>query len=450
MLAQINKYYIIFCSCIYILLFTKIDVDDYTIYFTNFFSIITFFVLINYLLGKTDSFFNRRNLTILCFLYATFYVFIYNLISYSYRGNFLVFSEIDPLFYHNEAIRFASNTFTNSINYFLRFYLYDDIGIVVVFGFLYKILESNLIVDLFHIVVGLITARAIYRIARYSISKKYSFLCALIYSLSSFTLWFHSSAHKESFMVMIIVLIFDQYYKLQDKITFKNVVIITLLLLTLLLFRPILIFFCIVSFGLALFLKKKMNSATVFLILSIGITFLFSFSFVFDYVSKQLYSGDADMFFAYRDALGMIKGSVEFTYAVNILASLLGPFPSFNPSQRDLPSLSFLSGGLTFRLLLSVAFLLGSFYIIKLKEKSVYAILFFAAMEMFSLTVIFESLELRKSLPHFPMIYILSFWFLDKLENNEFFSHSKRECLKRMYGFLFIPLFFIILYWNFR
>lgn len=67
-------------------------------------------------------------------------------------------------------------------------------------------------VNLFYIIIGVFSANAIFRICLNFMSRKYSFICALSYSLSSFVVWFHSSGLKESFMCFIVLIFFDRFY----------------------------------------------------------------------------------------------------------------------------------------------------------------------------------------------------------------------------------------------
>ena len=119
---------------------------------------------------------------------------INNLISYSYRENFFVFSEFDAGTYNALAIAFNNKlSFIDGIKYLLEKHSYDDLGAVVVISSLYNISESNIIVNIFYVFVGLITASGIFNIAKNFLTPKNTYLCTLVYSISSYTIWFHNN-----------------------------------------------------------------------------------------------------------------------------------------------------------------------------------------------------------------------------------------------------------------
>ena len=87
--------------------------------------------------------------------------------------------------------------------------------------------------------------------------------------------------------------------------------------------------------------------------------------------------------------------------------------------------------------------------LIKHKYYTLLPIALFPLFESASLVYIFEALELRKSLPHYPLLYILIFWAIYQIDS------SKKEWFnnlfaKQLYALYFIISIFIITYWNLR
>jgi len=72
----------------------------------------------------------------------------------------------------------------------------------------------------------------------------------------------------------------------------------------------------------------------------------------------------------------------------------------------------------------------------------------FALFEMISLISIIEGLELRKSLPHLPFIYIIAFYYMDMYDLNKLNTRKYLSPIK--INFLLILIFIIILVWNLR
>jgi len=147
-----------------------------------------------------------------------------------------------------------------------------------------------------------------------------------------------------------------------------------------------------------------------------------------------------------KESEGMVKGSLLFTYSVNILAQLIGPLPSVNSNMR--PLLSFYSAGLIYRVIIAIPFWIGVYYLWKHKISILFPLLIFVLFEMSSLALILEGLELRKSLPHLPFVYIISFWFLDKFDLR--LALINRQKVKNLINIFILIAFGIIIYWNFR
>lgn len=80
-----------------------------------------------------------------------------------------------------------------------------------------------------------------------------------------------------------------------------------------------------------------------------------------------------------------------------------------------------------------------------------YPLVFFCFFEMFSLLIILEGLELRKSLPHFALIYVIAFWLMDQLDLEKFFVRPKtRKRIQTIFSLSTICIFIMIFTWNFR
>jgi hypothetical protein len=144
----------------------------------------------------------------------------------------------------------------------------------------------------------------------------------------------------------------------------------------------------------------------------------------------------------------MIKGGVGFTILVNSASSLIGHFPTIVPDSE--PALkSMYSGALIIKNFLSLFYLIAIYFIFKFRYWILLPVLFYPLIESASLVYLFEALELRKSLPHYPLIYILIFWCLYILEQNKtslLFNELKNKYFNLYLGFSTL----LIVYWNLR
>lgn len=441
MLHKLNLNYLVVGSLLFLILIVWVDPPFLPIYLLNIFTFASFFFVLNYSL-KLKSY-SYTNLALIVLIYSVFFVALYNAVSFYYKGNFYVFSEIDALNYHYFSTRMAAMPLGDSINYYLNHYAISDLGMVLILSSLYRLVESNLFFNIFNIITGVVTSLGIYRISRHLMMKKYAFICALSFSLSSYFIWFHASGIKESFMVLLVVFFFDQFYMFTQKNKRKNIIFAGLIALTLILFRPALMFFCIGSVVIGLLFSRKLTFKTLIGLIGAVILFVITFSFFEMAIQRFLMGGSYEQIIAAKRATGMVIGSLPFTYSVNILAQLIGPLPSLLPSFS--PRLTLYSAGLIYRVLLSFAFWVAVYYIFKMRENKMYPLIFFALMEMASLVLILEGLELRKALPHLPIVYISAFWFFGNYKNKLL---KRRLFIQRLFIIFSIVIIFILLFWN--
>jgi hypothetical protein len=363
MLKTINKKYIVFATLLYMLIAALFPVEMKALYALNYFTILVFALLVDYLLKQPDAYYTRKKMIFLVFYYSLFYIFCYNLISYFYTGNLYIFSEADAVLYHEESQVMANMPFFKSIDYYLSRHEMEDLGIVLVMSNLYKIAGSKILLNAFYLIIALVTANGMYGIARHFMTGKYAFLCAVFYSFSSYMLWFHSSGLKESLLVVLIVQFYNSYYAIIfDKKTAAiwGLVLVPLLLM---LFRPVLAMFCILSVVVGLVLKKKLTVPQLILLIFMVIATLYYTDAIMGSTDKFLLGG-TDAMLEIKEMEGMVKGSVSFTYLVNTLSSMFGPFPSIVSTKTHL---SFYAPGLIFKILLSLAFWFGVVHIIRIR-----------------------------------------------------------------------------------
>ena len=451
---RLNKYYL-FISAVLFSFFLFVTSNRYILlYLLHTTVFISYLSVVNHFSkpGKSEIYYSSIRLLKTVFIYSSIIVLIYNFISYTYTNNFYVFSEADAVFYHHEALNMASKKFCEGIKYYLSFNSLEDLGAVLLSSILYRIVASKFILNAFYVIAGLLTADCIYRISLNFMSRKYAFSCGVAYSLSSFLLHYHSSGHKESILCMLIVLFFDRYYFFIKEKRIVHLCLAVLFLAMLILFRPVLIIFCLTAVLMSFILKKK-KGTTGFVI----IILFFSASIVFYPVFQPTYDrflkgGDLDgMLSTKRD---MIKVNVQFTYATNLLALLIGPLPTITPEESS-EKLSFYSAGLIYKILLSFFFWIGIYHIFKQKHEMFYPLLFFAFFEMTALLLIIEGLELRNSMPHLFIIYIVAFWFMEKcnvncLGNDEIAVNYNTNNILRLFNVYVAIAFFLIFFWNLR
>jgi hypothetical protein len=175
-----------------------------------------------------------------------------------------------------------------------------------------------------------------------------------------------------------------------------------------------------------------------------------SFNF-FDKVESTLlkYTGpNIESLIERKEFEGMVTGSLQFTYAVNALAGLIGPMPTVVSKEKV--QLSFYAAGLLFRVFFATFFWFGAYYAYKKKYYVLFPLIFFVLLESSSLVFILEGLELRKSLPHFFAIFLVGFWFLDFFRRKNGVKKKYKRSILSIVKISSIVFFLLIFYWNLR
>jgi hypothetical protein len=446
LIKLINYSYIIFSVLLYLILFRRLDPNFSSIYLINILSFISYYFVLRIQLFKSEQFYTKIKLLQITFFYNLFFITFYKILSYTFNKNFFVFSEADAGTYHVESLKMISMSFSEGIDYFLSKYTFEDLGAVLVISTLYRVIESNLFVNVLYLFLSIFTGLGLFKIGQYLMPKRFAFFSSLTFSISSYFMWHNSSGLKESIMVFLVVQCFLNYYNFIKLKKPKNIIYLIMFLLSLMLFRPAVMFLIIGALLLGYVLSRKKNVAGIILTIILFIIVAYSEPYI-TLTFNKFFGGSVDQMISGKETEGMIKGSVYFTYFVNVLAGLIGPFPTLLPNEKTM--LSIFAPGLIYKILISIPFLFGVVYIFMKKKILYYPLAIFVLLEITSLVFILEALELRKSLPHFPFIYLISFGYISFFARGEI-SKTRRRAIMTFFNFSFLLVFFLILYWNFR
>jgi hypothetical protein len=445
--AFINNRYLGISVIIYLMLLSSVDHNYFAIYSFNLFIVLSYYLFINATIFNSEKWYTQNRLLRLIFIYGLFSVIAYNSISYIYNNNFWVFSEADAIVYHNESIRLATQTPLLGIIEFLKHYSYEDLGMVLVVSTIYRVFESNLLINGLFLILSVFTGLGIFKIGLELMPKRYAFTCAFIFSTSSAFQWYSSSGLKESLMIFFITYGFLQYYRLMKYRRNRHLVLMALSLIPLMLFRPAILFLILGSILIGNLMKQKRTKMNIIIITIFFLGLSITSPYLAAIYDTFLGGGMSSVIYS-KQVAGMVIGSVQFTYLVNILAALIGPLPTLIPNTKTV--LSFFAPGLIYKTLLSIPFLLGVYYIFKKKISLYYPIAIFTLLQMFSLVLIMEGLELRKSITHFPFIYLIAFGYIGLYSGPNQLNRARVIWFKSFLSVSFLAIILIISVWNFR
>jgi len=405
---------------------------------------ISFYLLISSVIQKSNSFFTKKNLIIYGFSYILGFFLIINFTYYFDHGSFMEYTSADSNYYDKMARTMQGMDFFDSISWFINSAFKgdtEDLGGVLIPSIAYKFYTSTFSYNVFNLIAGIFIGINIYSISKNFMRNKAAFLAALTYIISSFSIYFYTTGLKETFFILIVVSSYNYFYKFLSSRSKADLIIMVLFLLSILFYRPAVLYMIIISMLLAMKLIDISVKNFVYLLVG-GLAFLILFQAPISMVVERYYGSSEHV--AETHGQAGFQASY-FNYVVGFVSAVIGPFPSFVPFYEK-EAVVIYSTGLVFRLVMSGVFIYSIFIIIIKRVKILAPILLFVLLEMFALSLILESFELRLNLPHFPFVYILSFYFLD----NYIYSNKRIEIKTRWIEFGLYASLFLVVFWNFR
>lgn len=347
---------------------------------------------------------------------------VLNLWSFSLNQNFFVFSEIDALYYHETAEKLSRLPLESWFDNLSSFgHKTEDFGAILLTSIIYKIYPSNLLLNCFNTITGLITGLLLFKFGKKFLSIKYAFFGSLAFSISSFMIWQHMSGLKESFMVLLVVL----FYELIDRFKVKRTLPLLYLILALIvssfffLYRPIIILFLLLSIIIPSVFNALKSKTNLYIFLS-GFTLIFLNLNVFIYYFWYYTRGSFKEIFLYR-ILQIQDESMSplFLWITNIISGIFGPFPNVNydPISEGYYS-AFFGPGLILKSLLSLMFILGVKQIVQTKNVRLYPITIFCLIQLCASIVVLRALDIRFSIYWFPFYYLIAAYYLNTINDN--------------------------------
>lgn len=412
------------------------------IFIINFLTIIIYY----YTLWQTWLFneksYNTNSLFWIVFIFSFFFVFIYKIIYYDNHGDFFSINALDAINYHKIAIKNADSSIFTNLKYYIREYNYSDIGALLFIGIIYKLIPSTLFLDFINIIIGALSAVALFKIARFFMSRKYSFMCAIAYTCSSFVVQFESSGLKEPLFSYILLMCFLFFLKYINNKWIGHFLFFCIFAILILLFRPVILGFLLISISIGLLALNRKRKTNFLFIVFIFIAIIYTVS---SYTVLFHTYSSFDKSISFRSDATKMAGENIAIYAA-VISGIFGPLPTLIPTAGKEIS-SIYSSGLLFRVILSVPFCLSITHIIKKRIYLLYPFMIMVILELGALIFIMESYELRYHLLHLPFVFLLAFYYLFYIDKSD---KSHKAKVYKTLNYSIIVLFILVLYWNWR
>jgi hypothetical protein len=461
-LNSVLRFYFVSSFFIFIFFFNDISPRTSFIYSYHFITIVLMFILYFYNYNYNKNY-GKAHLLMTVGIISCLFIIVNNIISYSFRGNWFVFNEADALQYHDLATLVLKTNY--NIDEILKIGRatnldFADYGMIYYTYFVYLFVESNLMVNFTFWVFNLFSAGFMFNIALNFIPKKYAYLCSMFFFTSSYISWFNSSGLKEPIMIFLILSSYSSFYKFLKTNLYNYLIWSILPILILFFFRPIVFLFILFGYLSYFFMVSNVKKIFKTIIGVVGFVAIISSSFAISEYERYTGGSTSQMVETLTTDEGMLKGGgLFFNYIVNILAALLGPFPTVYTDANfgvfktitidNRLVLSFYYPGLFLKILLSTAFFTGFYYSLKTKNILLIPIVLFFTLEIIGLVFTLEVLEVRKNIPHFMWFYLFIFYGVYLIDEKKIFNRYK-SIFSTVNNLLLLFFLLIVIFWNLR
>lgn len=386
--------------------------------------------------------YSDKTLFITVFIYDLLLGLLTIIIAHYYNGDKFLFEDPDAVFYYNEGLKSADIGLAENAERIINRFSFDDWGALLVSSVLMYLIPSEYFMNVFYIFISATSAVFLYRIGKYFMPEIYAFLASLAYCTSSFVVLFNCTYLKETFFVFLVISSIYFFLKSIADGNHMSLFMVFLCLFSILFFRPPLVAFLLVAFVSYYAITQRGSAISIFLYMAIALAMVASVAFMQTQIDHYTEGGDAEAVLAEN---GSANYSGGFNVFVGWFVACLGPFPTLFPKGTEDPRLiHFYGAGLTYKVFLSLPIWAGVYWAVKRFEVVMIPLIVFTLVEILAVGYIMASFELRKVILHVPFMYVLSYYGLYQLENNNI-NKTFKHYLNISYFVLAIG---ILILWN--
>lgn len=294
----------------------------------NYYNILNVVALLSYAyllwacVNKAEDYFTNSRLWLTVFIYSLVMVGLYLQMSYFYKGDTFLFSELDAKIYARSSNRLKDLSFSDSLTY-LSNWTYDDWGAPVCMAFFLKIIPLKLFVNFCYIVLNSLGAICLYSIGKsLRMTRKYAYLAAMSYAIASYSLFYMGSFLKEELLCFLVITSFYFLYRYRCSHNLMFLAVGGLLSVLLIFFRVPIALFVWISYSSILLLGDKSHIKRTLFLFLFAIVAIFSIGLVLYSSTRYANSGDVASSYQYVN-------TTLFQKIVSSVGALVGSFPDF-------------------------------------------------------------------------------------------------------------------------
>lgn len=381
----------------------------------------------------------------LIFIYQFFSSILLRQLFMEYYNNPFGYDPMDSVFYHEEACRLKDYTINEVFHYFRSNDIdADDWGGVLIQRFVYLVGDTEnggLIMALFfNSFIVAFSSLLVYKFSCLFFNNSFPLFFAILWGFSPVAVRVSAIGTKENYFLLFIIGAIYYTYKFWTLKCLKYFLCFTFWCAGIFFFRYALCFMMLLSFVLAGLcynrVLRKWIPTLIIVCLGIGVI---SFYFIIEYIGNLF--GKEWISTALEYQLSQSSQGVFVTMLTNVLGGIIGPFPNFIGSEERTHTFIYILVPLM-KLCFSYFFLFGIYFIIKQRKYEYYPLLLFLVLNTFMIIITYFSLVVRYSLPHYPMLMIISAF--------GYMEYKKLNFKTYYYHIFLVGITFLIWVFNFR
>ncbi len=384
------------------------------------------------------------NTTIGIFIYQCLSILLITAINIEFYNEPYGYNPIDALSYRYYGEAYGGKDFFSYVVAFFFTNDLDDFGYSTLVWFCYHLFDKfgAWIILILNAFVIAVSSKRLYEISILYIDRGYSKLVMMIWGFSAFATTTACEGLKENFMVFTIISFFYYLSRFQIKKTLFGIFPILLYIGLVFCFRLATGYAALLCFLIYIFLNctKVKNNIRVITWLGLAIAIV-AFPSVMQVLIQQRGLGEDTFSSQSAEQAESIGGMIG--YIINVVSSLIGPFPCFISSDSE--KLNYLTRySLTpfFKMILSYFFYYGLLEIYKKKVVQMYPMAIFVLINILMIIIAFFGLHVRYQWIHMPLFIMISIWGY-----NQYCLKQGNTMLFFVYGFMCIIL---IMFYNIR
>lgn len=348
----------------------------------------------------------RARLVVVMSAFSLIYMFLFIWMSFHFDGDTFLFSKADAKVYESVTSKMVELGFVDSIE-FIREQIsdYADWGGPVIMTTFLRVINDKIFLNICNVLMGTLCGLMIFNMGMRIMSRKLSYISALSFSISSYSVFFYGSFLKETSFVLFVVLAMNSIYKFIVEKSYGSLLYAGIYCLVICFFRPAVTLMMITSFIIYYYIANK-NNVTRFIMICIimgSITYLASE--VISMYNRHTVNGSISLLIETKESSALGR---DTTYILNFIAAYLGPLPSLITKEPSL--LPFYGPGLLFKVFMFLPFILGCIDTVKNKFEYMLPMILFIFLESTMAATVLKGFELRLTYLHIPFFFLVAFW----------------------------------------